>query len=203
MNVKQKIKRIIGDATNVFVVWQTSYNYTTKTSRKRGGYSRVRTSKYFVDENGVIIKSHFHHDELTGVTDFEIEMFLFTIPIPNWFMNHPQYNWSVVSKYGQKTTVEQLKYCKFYGTRENANYLASFGDGEPSLTRTLPTVDCRYVSWLLFFPYTERLKHWQPSREITILDEQVIQDVKIECQKQYEHLKLIYEPKYSQMELIL
>lgn len=198
-----QVKALLPNEKEVFVQWETSYNYTTKTSRRRGGYSRTRRSYFWVDKFGTPIKINAikaRVDELTGLY-YESGLHYWLVPIPSFWMQH-EHPIAVRCNGGFPTekSVQMLKYCEYFGTEESARTIASKGDGEPILLDEesrrrfdISVGDCN-VSWHLFFS----AKPKNNSRVFVFLDGKPSNNqTSLFClqKREEERLVLIKEPK--------
>ena len=207
--IKQITSQIQIDAGCRYVVkWETSYNYTTKTSLRRGGYDRTRTSSYFYDESGWSKDKRI--DNLTGafcgVDDYDIWL----VPIPDFFFNNADYEFwvkeTVACRIEKKIySVEKLKYCQYNGTKESAEYLASFStkNGPRKYTAKDKLFEgFGFCSFDLFFPKDNIAKLYQPYTAIDFIDGEKIEESLHEYNPCNNWSKLVLTPKeYNQLSL--
>jgi len=196
MTIKE-IKKLINlaDYSRLKINWQTSYHYQTKTSAKRGGYNRTRTTQYWW--NGSILRKidDIRIDNLTGdVVELNDYGCVYSVPIPSVFMENAEYEFSVMSsgRFKEEKPVKELKYCLFMGTRESAEYLASFNPSLPLLEGyKVGDVESYSVTFDLFFPEKERAKHFKPFHVAEINDGIPSEIEKIILPAKNSHLSLV------------
>jgi hypothetical protein len=177
------------DATETaFVEWRTSYHYETKSSSRRGGYNRSRTS-YFVFKNNQWHKAgtnpnDLRPDELTGRFFPSQEMEVFLIPIPEQFHNNNNNcSYSLINlKTKSEILLKNGMGFYFFGSRESALFLGKSGEvkelGKTDYSSPYITLDGRIPDWRVFFPVEiVQLKDlFTPYRKIILQDEVIIQD---------------------------
>ena len=206
--IKQIASQVQIDAGMRYVVrWETSYNYMTKTSRRRGGYNRTRTSIYFYDESGWSKDKRV--DSLTGtfccVDDYEIWL----VPIPDFFFDHPDYEFWVKNerKYQWKNKiypVEKLKYCQYGGKKESAEYLANYSTKNKLRKYTLKDESFEgfgISSFDLFFPKKSIVELYKPYMAIDFVDGEKTAESLHEYNPSNTWSKLVLVPKETQLSL--
>jgi hypothetical protein len=209
MSIIKQIEPLIqvNDGMRYVVRWETSYNYTTKTSRRSGGYDRTRTSIYFYDESGWSKDKRI--DALTGkfcsVDDYEIWL----VPIPDFFFDHSDYEFWVKDErkyqWGNKIyPVEKLKYCQYGGKKESAEYLASYNTKNKLRKYTLKDESFDgfgFCLFDLFFPQQSIAESYNPYTTIDFLDGEKTKESLHEYSPDKTRNKLVLVPKETQLSL--
>lgn len=205
-----KLKKIINPCPSkkYVVKWETSYHYQTKTSSRRGGYNRTRTTTYFIENN------HFSKnkeiDSLTGQFFDEIEIQTVLIPIPDYFPEHPDFDFYVettTKRFYESVPVEKLNYFVYSGCQESIDILASYSKKEvlKDLNKS-KNVGGYILTFDLFIPISGHKILFNDYIEVHILDENIIsQQSEIEIlgeSRKHKNLRLTYSPKVKQLTLL-
>lgn len=209
MNHKKQIKKMLPDRTSIFVRWETSYNYTTTTSARRGGYDRTRNTYYRINGFGDIQKvDHFGIDPLTGQSKSD-SAGIWIVGIPRQYLDSQKYKYYVKELFwGTESPVEDCE-CVYNGLESSARILATTGmtyyKERNSLNYKKSAIEGKTITWELFFPFQWRKQHWTepPHNVVVIRDGNIVEEYEIEPEPESVQQKIILlkEPIANQLVL--